>query len=47
MSSLLVKNIQALVSCDGQDRVYEQINLYCEDGLIRSIGPETPAAEPG
>ncbi|MCI9001621.1 MAG: 8-oxoguanine deaminase [Oscillibacter sp.] len=45
MSSLLVKNIQALVSCDGQDRVYEQINLYCEDGLIRSIGPETPAAE--
>ena len=26
MSSLLVKNIQALVSCDGQDRVYEQIN---------------------
>ena len=45
MSTLLVKNLQALVSCDGQDRVYQGVNLYCVDGLIRSIGPEAPAAD--
>ena len=45
MSTLLVKNLQALVSCDGQDRVYQGGNLYCVDGLIRSIGPEAPAAD--
>ena len=45
MSTLLVKNLQTLVSCDGQDRVYQRVNLYCVDGLIRSIGPEAPAAD--
>ncbi len=45
MSSLLIQNIAALVSCDGADRVYHHVNLYCEDGLIRSIGPEAPAAD--
>ena len=45
MSTLLVKNLQALVSCDGHDRVYQGVNLYCVDGLIRSIGPEAPAAD--
>lgn len=45
MERLLVKNLSALVSCDGDDRVYENVNLYCEDGAIRSIGPEAPAAE--
>ena len=42
---LLIQNIRALVSCDGQDRVYEHVNLFCEDGIIRSIGPEAPAAD--
>lgn len=45
MSTLLVKNLQTLVSCDGQDQVYQAVNLYCVDGLIRSIGPEAPAAD--
>jgi hypothetical protein len=45
MAALLVKNIDALVSCDGDDRVYENVNLYAEDGVIRSIGPETPEAD--
>lgn len=45
MSTLLIKNIQALVSCDTDDHVYENTNLYCEDGLIRSIGPEEPEAD--
>lgn len=45
MRRLLIKNIRAIISCDGQDRVYEGANLFCEDGLIRSIGPETPEAD--
>lgn len=45
MSTLLVKDIQALVSCDGGDRVYENVNLYCADGLIRSIGTEDLQAD--
>lgn len=45
MSSILVKNIRTLVSCDKWDRVYETANLYCEDGLIRSIGREAPQAD--
>lgn len=42
---LLIQNIRALVSCDGQDRVFENVNLFSEDGIIRSIGPEAPAAD--
>ncbi len=45
MASLLVKDIDTLISCDGDDRVYENANLYAEDGIIRSIGPETPTAD--
>jgi len=45
MKRLLVKNIRTLVTCDAQDRVFESVNLYCEDGLIRSIGPACPDAD--
>ena len=45
MQTLLVKNIDALVSCDGSDRVYETVDLYCEDGIIRSIGDSAPEAD--
>ena len=45
MSSILVKNIQTLVSCDNRDHVYENVNIYCEDGIIRSIGLEVPQAD--
>ena len=45
MSSLLIKNIRALVSCDQDDTVYEQVNLYCENGLISDIGPEPRTAD--
>lgn len=44
MSSLLIKNIQALVSCDSSDTLYTNTNLYCEDGLICSIGKDAPPA---
>ena len=42
MSTLLIKNIRSLVSCDDQDAVYENVDLYAEDGIIRAIG-----AQPG
>ena len=45
MSSLLVRNIRALVSCDKNDTVYEQVNLLCEDGLISCIGPDPRSAD--
>lgn len=44
MNRLLIKNIRSLVSCDAQDRVFQSVNLYCENGLIRSIGPACPEA---
>lgn len=45
MSTLLVKNIKALISCDGKDTVYENVNLYCKDGLIEYIGTDVKEAD--
>lgn len=45
MKTLLVKNIRTLVSCDGSDNVYENVNLYCKDGLIEYIGTESKEAD--
>ncbi|WP_409969341.1 8-oxoguanine deaminase [Bengtsoniella intestinalis] len=45
MATLRIDNIKALVSCDRQDTVYENVNLFCRDGLIVSIGPDKPEAE--
>lgn len=42
MSSLLIQNIRTLVSCDDSDAVYENVDLYAEDGFIRAIGPTLP-----
>ncbi len=39
MSSLLIRNIRSLVTCDSQDRILEHCDLFCEDGVIRAIGP--------
>ena len=38
MSTLLIRNIRTLVSCDEYDTVYENVDLYAEDGFIRAIG---------
>ena len=38
MSTLLIKNIRMLVSCDNADTVYENVDLYAEDGFIKEIG---------
>ena len=40
MQRLLIRNIKTLVSCDEQDTVYENVDLYAEDGVIRAIGPK-------
>ena len=38
MAILCIQNIQALVSCDEHDTVYEAVDLLAEDGVIRAIG---------
>ncbi|MBQ2061561.1 MAG: 8-oxoguanine deaminase [Oscillospiraceae bacterium] len=40
MASLLIRNIDTLVTCDDEDRVLTDTDLYCEDGFIRRIGPQ-------
>ncbi len=40
MQRLLIRNISKLVSCDEGDTVYENVDLYAEDGVIRAIGPK-------
>ena len=44
MSDLLIRNIQTLVSCDDADTVYESVDLYARDGVIRQIGSSLPVA---
>ena len=38
MNTLLIKNIKTLVSCDVKDRIYENTDIYCENGYIKDIG---------
>lgn len=45
MSRLLIKNAAAIITCDTQDRVFEQANLLIENGVITYLGPQTPPAE--
>lgn len=47
MPTLLIQNCRAIVSCDDADRVYENADLFCRDGLIEAIGPRlaVPADE--
>ena len=33
MSTLLIKNIRTLVSCDSADTVYENVDLYAQNGV--------------
>ena len=42
MPTLLLKKLQTLVTCDGGDRVLQNVDLYCEDGFVRAIGPGLP-----
>ena len=37
MRSLFIKNIKSLVTCNDNDEVLDNINIYIEDGVIKSI----------
>ena len=38
MSTLLIRGISQLVTCDDGDRILKGVDLFCEDGFIRQIG---------
>ena len=38
MSTLLIRHIAQLVTCDDRDRILQNADLYCEDGFIKAIG---------
>ncbi len=42
---LLLQNIHTLVSCDAEDKVYNKVNLMCENGEITHIGNDTCEAD--
>ena len=42
MPSLMIRNLQAVVTCDDADSVLSQVDLYCEDGVLRAMGPDLP-----
>ena len=42
MSTLLLKNLHTLITCDDSDEILRTVDLYCEDGIIRAIGPNLP-----
>ncbi len=44
MKTLLIRNIAQLVTCDDGDRIWKDVDLYCEDGVIRAIGPHLDQA---
>ena len=44
-TSLLIKNIRHLVTCDESNSVAQDVNLYAEDGVIKSIGTDAPEAD--
>ena len=38
MSTLLLKNLKAVVTCDGDDRVLNDADILCENGIITAVG---------
>ena len=42
MSTLLLKNLHTLITCDDSDEILHAVDLYCEDGIIRAIGQNLP-----
>ena len=38
MSSLLFRNLAAVVTCNDADELLQNVDLYCEDGVIRAVG---------
>ena len=44
MSSLLIQNASAIVTCDSRDSVYENASVLMEDGVITRIAHDIPAS---
>ena len=42
MASLLLRDLNTVITCDDADTVLEHVDLYCEDGVIRRLGPHLP-----
>lgn len=42
MSSLLIRNLKTLVTCDDSDRVLQNVDLLARDGVICAMGPALP-----
>ena len=42
MSSLLIRNLQTIVTCNDGDQLLHQTDLFAQDGVIRAIGPHLP-----
>lgn len=42
MSTLLLRNIHQLVTCNDNDEILQGTDLYAEDGVIRAIGSKLP-----
>ncbi len=43
--NLLVKNVKHLVTCDNDDRVLDDVNVFVQDGIVSYIGKEEKTAE--
>jgi len=43
MSTLLIRSIAQLVTCDDSDQLLKNVDIYCKDGFIQSIGPNLTA----
>ena len=39
MASLLIRTLHTAVTCDDGDRVLQQVDLLCRDGVIAALGP--------
>ncbi|GAA0180234.1 8-oxoguanine deaminase [Clostridium sediminicola] len=44
-NSIFIKNIKYLVTCDDDDNLFQNINLYIENGEIKYIGNEVKLAD--
>ena len=45
MSSLLIQNAWAVVTCDDQDSLLENASILIRDGVITYMGPEPQTAD--
>ncbi|MCI2057932.1 MAG: 8-oxoguanine deaminase [Oscillibacter sp.] len=44
MSTLLIRNLKTVVTCDDADTVLNGVDLYAEGGVVRAMGPELRCA---